>query len=1094
MAAPAFSFVNPSSGSDLTYGGSVVVCNGGLFVLGSGDPQSTGQGEVYPILVRGLPLGSNTQNTNDGTLNATSGSDWTKAVLDVAHPNAQSAVGAVALVDSSGQSDVYVFWNSYSQSTSDYTGLMGANLGALTPALSSLPSQTGFVLLDAQGNSIASDIQYDVSATALGQGMVVVSTITSTGVYVGVFSVANQNQSKGTWQASSDQTFSLQQLQGVSGGNNLAALGMTLSADWYAQSGGNGGNFWLGFSLWDGNNTGYLFWTQLDAVSFPYVAVGWSPTWNPVQWYCYPVQMTNLTPLRLRRDIAGQMRIMWTANGNPGQSGQYLYAYTQPGNQAPQAISSPGSCQVISTANNLFNGLKDTITPGYITGPGTVPVQVTNEAASQATPVAEFVVIAKAGHNNEIMYASEPYGYLQQVVDEKTGGPMNVFNTGQCYPPPNPPTQQAATIIQGIIDGPAPVPNQNTHPFNFDSDYVTIATVTYESGSTEDGSRSFTQAYTTGFQTSGGMDKGWGPAWDIAVSAGCSDTSGSSESQQTVSPVKMPCNITASNYTPANLAQTVIPWGYLAIQQVQFQYTYSRFLLPPATPPNQGSPAQVETDTNSTPIAQLSSTYTNGTASNFIPYSVSPGDITSYTREAWNGRMQDLGYQGADYVTEMIESNAFTSQQVVVSDVGSNPTANMQTQGSFREWGWNFNGSFYGGVSGGEGAEIFGFGADATFSAMLGFTVSLQSDSTTSETEEWQWTVDINCPATTVNMPGVTNYTFNVYFLPGSVLWANELGQYLAKPLASYPQNPILNADGTLSITIDTNSKPWRLVYVVTAYTMVDANGNRTIYPSPLSSAPTPPSLGAPPPPFNLNLPTGGNGLWPAGYGTGNTYQYGVSFSSGGTQAQEGVESEIVWMDAAEVTGYMCAILTVPRDTTNWATARNIYRRLYNNGQPVWQAAWAEQPSSDYSVLVGSLYDNINTYFIDNKPFYNTPPPPALGSPDGAAWTNRSNLPFSTVWVPGNQVQYAVTFVFANGESPLSAWSPVINVDWWSLPTFQGVPCAPAGAMGANGFPCVGRNIYRQCMASDGVTVIESPTLVYQITDNSTKTFTDSQP
>lgn len=236
------------------------------------------------------------------------------------------------------------------------------------------------------------------------------------------------------------------------------------------------------------------------------------------------------------------------------------------------------------------------------------------------------------------------------------------------------------------------------------------------------------------------------------------------------------------------------------------------------------------------------------------------------------------------------------------------------------------------------------------------------------------------------------------------------------------------------------------------------------------------------PPPNQLtwvcNLGSGGNGVWPAGQ-QGNSVEYGVSFVNGTA------ESRVTWGPLLPITGYMCAELGIPTDSSNPATARNIYRQfLYSGGSNL--------PQSE---LVGTINNNTTTVWQDTSPAYNIAAPPQIGAPE--AW--QANLPIanSQVWQAGNQVQYALTYAFSDGETALSDWSDPITVTGYAYPIFTDVPICPTNPSGSGCIPNSGqsimRNIYRQCTSSDG-NVIESRTLVGQLTDNKTKYFIDEKP
>ncbi len=262
-----------------------------------------------------------------------------------------------------------------------------------------------------------------------------------------------------------------------------------------------------------------------------------------------------------------------------------------------------------------------------------------------------------------------------------------------------------------------------------------------------------------------------------------------------------------------------------------------------------------------------------------------------------------------------------------------------------------------------------------------------------------------------------------------------------------------------------------------------------TVYPGePVGS----PWTNTPPAPAQLtwvcNLGSGGNGMWPVPGLMGNTVEYGVSFVDA-----EGKESNVTWGSQLPITGYMCAELSIPTDssTPSVTTARNIYRQFLLNGTP---AAGGAAPA-----LVGTINDNYTTAWSDVSPACNVAAPPQLESPNNGDWAADLPIPNSQVWQAGNIVQYAMSYVLPGGETQLSEWSAPIQVTLYAYPYFDNVPTCPTDAAGSGTIltlspgQVITRNIYRQCSSANG-SLIDPQRLVGQISDNTIIDFRDNVP
>ena len=212
----------------------------------------------------------------------------------------------------------------------------------------------------------------------------------------------------------------------------------------------------------------------------------------------------------------------------------------------------------------------------------------------------------------------------------------------------------------------------------------------------------------------------------------------------------------------------------------------------------------------------------------------------------------------------------------------------------------------------------------------------------------------------------------------------------------------------------------------------------------------------------------------------GDTVQYAVSFVNAA-----GESPLSAWSDAVPIAGSICAGVTVPTDSKGAATTRNLYRQFGSSAKPV---------------VVLTILDNTTTEVFDDVPALNFAPPtqaPVFPT-DTEQWAARSNFPNSPVWIPGNQVQYAVSFVYANGVTEIGPYCALQWVGSWAFPELLNVQLsADVAVPGANYPVCIGRNIYRstQGPGPNGTVVqIETGVLVATVPLNTATTAQDPPP
>jgi hypothetical protein len=156
--------------------------------------------------------------------------------------------------------------------------------------------------------------------------------------------------------------------------------------------------------------------------------------------------------------------------------------------------------------------------------------------------------------------------------------------------------------------------------------------------------------------------------------------------------------------------------------------------------------------------------------------------------------------------------------------------------------------------------------------------------------------------------------------------------------------------------------------------------------------------------------------------------------------------------------------------------------------------------STNKPELVATILDNTTTQFFDTAPMVNfAPPSTEVTFPTQSnQWAARSNFPNSRVWVPGNQVRYAVSFVYPDGETTLGPWSSWQTIGAFAFPTLSNLPCSQDANVAGQNYPvCIGRKLYRNCQApgpNGGTEIVEVQELVATINDNTGTTVLDAPP
>lgn len=367
-------------------------------------------------------------------------------------------------------------------------------------------------------------------------------------------------------------------------------------------------------------------------------------------------------------------------------------------------------------------------------------------------------------------------------------------------------------VISGIIDGPIPLPLVNYQGAAEDADGGTLTYGTTTAASNE---RQVSNAWTVGFESSGRTTKGIGPAWDVSLKSGMGTVTGNAQTKTRSFAMRQRALFEAARRAEA---ARISPYGTIQQVSVNLNVTAYRFLdatgrlISDATTDQPGTAPKMATALTDMVEPRIRS---------YTPFTVVPGDLTTYTPEAWNARMKSLGYPDDNYFGSVICANAYpfiSPEEPFLSFTwteGSTSAGGFtQFTSAFTESSWNLDTSVYAGVSVGVGFGMFGLGEEATAEFLAG--TSFDHESTSKENHEAQWGVSLEDdwgPPTSDEPASVKHYEFRVYYLPvpkaPSLLppsyWTQEMKDHLGSD------------SDTSGASLDPGSGAWRIVYIVTA-------------------------------------------------------------------------------------------------------------------------------------------------------------------------------------------------------------------------------------------------------------------------------------
>lgn len=956
------------------------------------------------------------------------------------YQNITSSAGAAAVL--SGAS-LCLLWND------DSAGQL-ASICAPSDALSSAP-RSWYALRDMSGK-IALPSNGDIAVTVIDDTGILVGvhdqSASPAGLWLGYYALngvqaapAGSNE-PGIWPAKWQWSVPYSTLQGPSSPSTALrlqnyALGAQSTAEDPTEA-------WLAVTTYDDNhNIGYLSWLALDTTTPGVPRIGGVQGTNAAVTAAAAAAtaLASTVPLTLSRDPSGSIRVYAVSTANDETT---FTIWLQPGNQPPgtggQMSDTMGPCYgPTSTQSLTVDAPPVAVYPIGSNALTTHVIKNTISAATTAYPVSEAIFTHV--HQSAMTVFSRPIGRAQLTP--------NVLAAAS--------TRTSLLVAQGIFDGPLPVPGVQL------ADWVTTSPsfgdVKYGTFEDKMSSRKVTVDYSFGVESEGKSTwNGGGGAWKWAASAGGTNA-GVNEQSYATEQDSIQSVILNSPKHPTN----IVPKGTIFGSSVGIYAKVYRFLIPDPNgstgyvlAPN----APVWAVTWSEPIGRQKIPYE--------PYAVTPGDITSYTREAWDSTMYALGYPALNYFENVILPNAYQFSpnvpflEIPISITSPEVTTFTLSDSNFTESAWHYDASAYAGLAWDFEVDLFppaNLKSEGTL--LVGSEFSFQTSDVTQITSGWGITVDnIYFPEPDPQEPvngtnGVETYTIRLYLLPASTLWTQELRALVPETRSK----------------LDPNAAPWRIVYEVYSYQLTNGVGYPPDQPPP---APTVvPTVNA----TDLEYPSLRASVW----ATKPTASYMVSFWNARG------ESQGPWSSAVSVGPGACPRVTIPTDpSSNSVTARRLLYRSLNSG-----------PAQLVAIVAGN--DAADDSFYDDAPDANILPSSTPVLPASTSWTGRVTG-VSDVWAFGNTVAYAVTFTFAppnssgaplpvqwSRESMASPLSAPQTIGFYAYPTLTSVPKFPS----TTGLQCTGRNVYRTVTNAQGVE-IQTLQFVGHIRGNTITEFTDT--
>ena len=786
----------------------VAVFNNVLYVIGGSNANSNGRmTEITFQLASLVPTSTPPQGSEPIDTDSLSNmSNWNSSFVTLPANTTTPCTGGRCSAISMNNA-LYLFWNHY-----QYEGFFGESYWQLFATENSGKGWGNPIqLLDSAGNVTAPDYNpgiTDVSATAIGDNLVIYACAQAKppgqtlggGIYLAIYDISNINTTDNTWTAEWHTYLSALNMQFYTGASNptlnpnvtYANNGNTVSIDWFTTvTSENELAYYLAISfvplLPQGTEAiaGAIIYLPMTVTgesgdlsvtinvppTLPCIA-SYDPNGNPVY---VPIQ----------RDIADRLRLY-----DLGSEWASYYNTSQIPNPGLALSGQVDKFTTPSDVNITQTGL-------FYTYPVSQPAPAVNGFTGTQYAVYEFVFYNSCQVNR--------FGTIQVIP-----------NYASPVTPAPKPQPSVTDIIAGIIDGPIPLPLANYTGWNFGGGDHDAGDVVYGSSKTTTTSREVSNSWTAGFLVSEQFTKGVGPAYDISFDGGMGSISEKTKEKCLSYALTQPSVVNAP--TGTNTKATVNANASLQVVSAQMSITAYRFLDANGNPV---SDATVKGPGQCPQLAPIVISFADPVVRSYIPYSVTPGELESYTPDAWNAKM------GANYYEDTIYANSYVFQenQPYLSFSWSEEDTSGQGFNSFKssytEQSWSFDLSAYGGVSGGLGFSICDLGEEMEAQYLAGGTYS--HESTESENKQTDWGITLNDgwgpPNTSQDPQAISSYDFRLFFLPVPTSPSSLAADFWTQELI---HNIPAGSDIAAS-SIDSSSSCWKIVFVVTSIVYKDS-------------------------------------------------------------------------------------------------------------------------------------------------------------------------------------------------------------------------------------------------------------------------------
>jgi hypothetical protein len=445
------------------------------------------------------PDGSNSQNAGDCNFNqtvfncatanidqgdATKSGNWSTTPLAIGYALSDSNMAAVPC-----GGNLYLFWKQVN------TGGVQNQLSAAVFNGSSWSNQQLRLQAQPQNQNTVSlwppnGGPISVSATALGDDAILVACAPASlggssfssnnqSLFIGCYYIEDINTTDNVWPARSQFFQSSSYFSGVSLNS--------VQIEWFPLISQTGQlPVWcLAVNTWDGNKPGTSYNFALAVTSNGIVA---------------PQQLspnTSKGPLALRCDPAGRLSFSTVTNWSQG---------TGIGTGVVSGATMPtlGNGFTLTPANNLTTSQR----VGWVPALAYTLGQPTVTTTQAQYPCYQFLIYS--GWDQNLYCQVARYGTIQQTTQISQIAPNN---------PPNTVPVTQKLVIQGIVDGPIPVPNENISQAGSNSPNG-FGDIVYGSSQTSLKGHKTSTTFSVGLKSTGETSKGFGPAWDISFSQG----------------------------------------------------------------------------------------------------------------------------------------------------------------------------------------------------------------------------------------------------------------------------------------------------------------------------------------------------------------------------------------------------------------------------------------------------------------------------------------------------------------------------------------------------------------------------------------------